>query len=614
PPRLPWLLPPLLLAAALAYQPFAGLLLAGLLAACAAVAWRPVLALALVPAALPVLDLAPWTGRFFVDEFDLLLLACVAVVAARVPPPAAATRVPRALALAFGLLAVSLAISGLRALWPLALPAAGDWWSFTSPVNALRLLKGALEAWLLVGLWRRLERDGAARATVFGAGMAAGLALTVAWIVAERSAFAGLLDFGAGYRVTGPFSAMHRGGAYVECCLAVGLAFVLAATLQARTLAARAGGLLLLGAAAYALAVTYSRNGWVAGALALVVTAALMLSRRGTARGARMLAGVALVLTAAAALPVLLGSFAQERLGRSGQDLATRQAHWADALALRAPGAASRLFGEGLGRFPDLHYWRSREARHAGSLHWHDEGGRRFVRLGPGTTLYLEQIVEPGDAATLALAATLRRSAGPATLAVALCRKTMRSSQDCRFAQLDAGAGGGAWAAAAPLTLEVPPGALPLKLALLTPAEGPALDVDAVSLRDAAGTERLANGGFDAGLARWFFSTDYEPAWHIDSLPVALLFEQGWFGLAAWAVVLGLAAAAALSRARRGEPLSAAAAGALAAFVASGLLNTLVDTPRFLLLALLLPWLAAAAPPDSPHSEGPHAPRDGAAP
>ena len=29
---------------------------------------------AIIPAALPVLDLAPWSGRFYLDEFDLLIL------------------------------------------------------------------------------------------------------------------------------------------------------------------------------------------------------------------------------------------------------------------------------------------------------------------------------------------------------------------------------------------------------------------------------------------------------------------------------------------------------------------------------------------------------------
>ncbi|EGJ09894.1 hypothetical protein RBXJA2T_06175 [Rubrivivax benzoatilyticus JA2 = ATCC BAA-35] len=69
-----------------------------------------------------------------------------------------------------------------------------------------------------------------------------------------------------------------------------------------------------------------------------------------------------------------------------------------------------------------------------------------------------------------------------------------------------------------------------------------------------------------------------------------------------------------MARGRRGLAPVPAALGALAALLASGLLNTLVDTPRFLLLALLLPWLAAAAPVDSPRGEGPPAPGPGAAP
>ncbi len=52
---------------------------AGLLLA-AALQWRwPRAWLVLVPAALPVLDLSPWTGRFFVDEFDALLAVTVLV-------------------------------------------------------------------------------------------------------------------------------------------------------------------------------------------------------------------------------------------------------------------------------------------------------------------------------------------------------------------------------------------------------------------------------------------------------------------------------------------------------------------------------------------------------
>ena len=70
-----------------------------------------------------------------------------------------------------------------------------------------------------------------------------------------------------------------------------------------------------------------------------------------------------LVLAIAVALPIYRGSFAQDRIARIAPDLAMRQAHWADALAMRDSGLLTELFGMGIGRFPDTHYWRSNEAK-----------------------------------------------------------------------------------------------------------------------------------------------------------------------------------------------------------------------------------------------------------
>ena len=62
------------------------LLLSLFLAACAVAIWRnPVRLVALIPAALPVLDLASWSGRFYLDEFDLLMLVSLSIGYARVP-------------------------------------------------------------------------------------------------------------------------------------------------------------------------------------------------------------------------------------------------------------------------------------------------------------------------------------------------------------------------------------------------------------------------------------------------------------------------------------------------------------------------------------------------
>ncbi|HEY1090755.1 MAG TPA: hypothetical protein VGE47_06675, partial [Burkholderiaceae bacterium] len=86
-----------------------------LLVVCAGLVWRrPVLALAIVPMALPVLDLAPWSGRFFWDEFDLLCLVCLSVAGWRAAP--APARRADTLTMAFVLFGLSLGLSTVIAL------------------------------------------------------------------------------------------------------------------------------------------------------------------------------------------------------------------------------------------------------------------------------------------------------------------------------------------------------------------------------------------------------------------------------------------------------------------------------------------------------------------
>jgi glycopeptide antibiotics resistance protein len=593
-----------------AFPAFSWLLLA-MLAACAALVWwRPVLALAVVPAALPVLDLAPWSGRFFWTEFDLLLAVCLAVATFRTRPPAAAPAAPPqpAVTLAFGLLGLSLLASTVRALWPWPGIDDNSFSSYHSAFNALRIVKGALWAWLFVVVHQRLAAQGDNRARLFGSGMVLGLAATVAWVLWERVTFVGLLDFAADYRVTGPISAMHRGGAFIECFLAVASAFALAGVVSARSLAWRVLALVVLLGAGYAVMVTYSRNGYAAFAAVLVLGVALQLSEIFRARGRPasvlgpgLAAAVVVLLVVAVALPVLGGSFARERLAQTSRDLAVRQAHWADALQLRQDGPATLMFGEGLGRFPQAHYWRSQEPQRAGSYALLREGGRRFLRLGGGATLYVEQVLprDPGGVWTLSL--DLRSPQPQAALAVALCHKSTLTSLRCVHGAAGGEGPPGAWRRAE-LRLDTTElqasahraGPL-LKLALLTPGDGPALDVGRLSLKDESGAELLANADFSAGMDRWFFATDVDPPWHIHSLPLAIWFDQGAFGALAWSLVLFSCGIAAWRLWRERRAALPAAAVAVAAFLVSGSLNTLIDEPRFLMLLLVCLWLATAA-------------------
>ena len=567
----------------------------GLTAVAMLVAWRPVLALAIVAAAMPALDLAPWSGRLYVDEFDLLLLVCIGVAWART---SAATPTPwDAGRAAFAVVGASLVVATLRALSPWPGLDAGSFSNLVTPFVALRIAKGAVWAWLFVLLWRRLQAQGEQRSRMFSAGMALGLLVTVLWLLWERAAYGVLGDFASDLRATGPFSAMSKGGAYIECYLVVACAFVLAELLRPQlTGARRAAWLALLAAGVFGVMLTFSRNGY--GGLAVVLLAMAAALWRGANAPRRTWGLAALAVMLVVALPMALTPFARARLATSVQDLAVRQAHWADAMQLRSTDTMSQLLGEGLGRFPDMHFWGSREAVHAGSYRLVHEGSQRFLRLGGGATVYVEQVLPTPRLSSWVLQARLRAAKGPPILAVTLCEKSTLTSRACTEATLTARAdtAPASWQTVR-VNIALPPASspqlaqLPLKLSLLTPAAGASVDVTDLRLTAMDGQQLLANGSFIDGMDRWFFSTDVDPPWHIHSLPLAWLFDQGWLGLLSWLALVAWAVTAGLQRVGREAPPVWGPMAALLAYLSCGTLNTLVDEPRFVWLLLVLLWL-----------------------
>lgn len=568
--------------------------------AAAIAAWRPAAVLVILPVAMPLLDLAPWSGRLLWDEFDLLQLAVLPPAWSRThgrevsPPLALSTRV------VFGVLALSLAVSLLRGGWPWPLPDASAWGGVPGPLDAARVGKGALWAAVFVAVMRRLPGSQTQRLSLAAVGLLIGLAGTVGVIVWERAAFAGLLDFEADYRVTGPFSAMHTGGATVECFLAVGFAVALAALVRCRRWACRTGLIVLIVLTVYAVMVTYSRNGWFAILAAALVIGAAAARRRGKSIKGWLVAAATVLAAVGVALPVLLGGFAQQRLARIAADAQVRADHWRDALAMRDTDMLTTLFGAGLGRFPALHRQRSAEAKHAGTFEvLKDASAGAFLRLGPGTQIYVEQRVDVHAGQRLELAASVRAAAGGA-LGVALCEKWMLTSAQCALvspASISPGHGGwqrNRWLLDTTRWAAGPPGpARPVTLALFHADRG-TVDVTGVQLAD--DRPLIVNGEFGSGFDRWFYSTDVDPPWHIHSLPIAILFEQGWLGALAWTAAALAALDGSARGARRGEPAAIGALAALAALAVAGSVNSLFDTPRMLWLGCLLLWGCALAP------------------
>ncbi|MCH7344176.1 VanZ family protein [Pelomonas sp. CA6] len=590
----------------LAQFPLQPVLLGLLLLLCAwAAAWRPLLALGAAAAALPVLDLAPWSGRWFLDEYDLLMATLLAVAWWRAPAPARPDRAWRACAAA---LVLALGLSCAVALWPWSTPDANSWNSYLSPYNALRIGKGALWALLWWPLLARWQAAGQAPARDWAGGALLGLALTLPVLVWERALFGGVAQLGGEYRVTGLVSAMHVGGAYIECSLVVALLFAADLALQARSRLLRALCLLLLLAGGYGLAVTYSRAGLAAMGLGMLVLLAASLWPASMAPAAPSASGRPVLLRALAAaamlaallLPVWRGEFAQQRLSNVESDAQTRAEHRQAALDLLGGDAGAWLTGLGLGRFPAANFWAATPQQRSGSFALIDMQGWPALRLAGGQTLYLEQAIapRPGEALRLTLQA---RSDRPGTvLRASVCEKWLISSLRCREAQARLDAPPGQWQKLS-LSFAADSGPAPPwwqraphKLALSTPAPGTLLDLATLSLDSESGRPLLRNGDFQQGLDRWFFSSDHHLLWHAKSLPVTLLLETGVLGAAAFAALGLLALVRAARAARQRVPGAAALLAALVAVLALGLFDTLVDSPRFLFLLLMLCGLAAS--------------------
>lgn len=583
-----------------AYPVLVGLVLV----TCAVTVWRrPVWLFAIIPAALPVFDLAPWSGRFFLDEFDALLLVGLAVAYSRMPPrPRQRPRADLMLTLAATLLVFSFAVSTVMGLWPLVLPDVNAFINVYSPYNALRLAKGVLWAALVVGLSRRWVAAGVDPRRPFCWGMVVGLALTVAVIVWERLAFSQLWDFSDGYRVTGPFSATHTGGAYVDGFLAAAVPFLLLLTLETLHWRVKLAGMLLVVASTYALMVTFSRGGYLAFglAVAIVLLVRSVQAKRWAQRfvsSALMVAGLAGTMLLVA-LPIFKGDYTQSRVAVVNADLGFRQAHWQAALDMRDPGWATSLFGMGLGSFAQTNYWRGTQSPKPGSYQLENEAGNTYLRLGSGDAIGVEQwvAVQPGQ--TYVLKLDVRPSRPGASLTVPICEKWLLTSANCIAPAFDLGQAFGAWRSvearftASGLADRPWYSQRPIKLALTYAVPQSTLDIDNVRLETGGQVNLLRNGDFSQGLDHWFFATAgaLHAHWRVHSLYYGVLFDQGWFGLLAMGGFFALALGRAAQQAWHGDAVSGAALASLSGFLAGGLFDTQIDTPRFLLLLLLLAW------------------------
>lgn len=246
----------------------------------------------MVPALLPLIGLAPWTGWITFEEFDLLVLTLAIVGYGRWLLPwgsynSYANAYGRFSAIIFWIALTLFAGSTLIAMDRGFTNAGGftfGWFQgYHEPMNSVRLSKSLFLAILLLPLWQWSHRfaPGPSRRSIT-LGMTLGLAGASLAAVWERLAFTDLLNFSSNYRTTGLFWEMHVGGAALDGFFALTMPFAVQGLLQARTPFRWAAASMVAALGTYACLTTFSRGVYLAiptGLALLFVLRALQIRR-----------------------------------------------------------------------------------------------------------------------------------------------------------------------------------------------------------------------------------------------------------------------------------------------------------------------------------------------
>jgi VanZ family protein len=572
----------------------------------AAMLWRhPGVCLPAVLALLPLLDFAPWSGWVLLNEFDLLIAVTLVVRLLRPPPEIAGPTLSSGAKLVIGLLAVSFFASAMVGLLPLSPFDQNALVSYYGSFSSLRQLKGFAWALMLLPLLIEETQQPQRMFQRLVTGMLAGLGGVVAVSIYQRAVFAGLMDFAGEYRVEGSFPELHTGGGDIHAYLIMAIPFVVAWISLRPTATRLAFGTMLFALASYALAVTFTRGGYVGycGIIAVLGVAAAIrwLRQRVRQIGRLAIAAVLVLVGLAVTIPIVSGPFMQSRLTAAQSESAARTKHWAQAKDMMDANATTALFGMGLGSFPRTFLVKDRGAASA-TFSYAREGDNGFVRLGSGKNLYLDQRVSATAGRIYTLSLDLRSADSKGGVHVPLCEKSLQYSFRCKQMGFQVKAAGKSWEHNEVTFSSEQIGSgtwllrRPVVLSLANSLPGGVVDVDNVRLLDESGHDLIVNGDFSHGGARWFFSADDHLPWHIFNLWVQILFEQGWLGV----LVIAVAVLTTLARLAHGmwtgEWLSATLLAALCGFLLIGVTESLFDGPRVTTLFFLLLFVGLLRP------------------
>ena len=570
------------------------------------IAYKPYSWLIVIPALLPLMDCAPWTGRFFFDEFDLVILTTLAYYFWHKPKLEQRSLLTTPSKILVTIFTLLYTISLLRGLLPLADINANSFNHYYSHFNSLRVGKGYLWSLLLLPFLQLTVRRYRNAPHYFGYGMLLGLAGVSLFAIIERLVFVNLFDFNSDYRINALFSSMHTGGGHIESYLMLALPFITLLFFnddhpKSRALLA----IVLFIVSTYTLLVTYSRGGYFGFCIGFFVLLLLLLI--GFRRNKKRLLPLLLIpICALIALPVLQGNLVQQRFKAFNQDQSSRSKHWQDAIAMRDDDLMTSLFGMGLGSYPRTFFWLNNENSKPASYEIINETELSYLRLSGGDALFIGQYVAVKAHTTYRLLLDIRSKKPGLTISTSLCEKSLQYSFRCSTALSTTYTH--EWE---PIELVIDSHDLgePVAAGLLKrPIQlsfyngngvGQALDITHVQLISPEGVNLIENGDYSQDTDYWLFATEKHNPWHIFNLWLQLLFDQGWLGLSTFVLLLLLAIHQRFQLLTQQTAFSSILLSAFSGFLIVAWVDSPFDAPRLTLLFFLLLFQALMRTPQA---------------
>lgn len=575
--------------------------------------------LVVVPVAMPAFDLAFFSGWFFFDEFDALVVLTLALLLWRRPLGREDIRFGAPLGIAAVLLCVSYGVSTALPLVPWPQIDGNSFASYYSPFNALRIAKGFVWPLLLLPHLNQSVRNFPDTGKVLAFGLVAGLFVMSLIALYEHWLFVGLFNFGHDYRIIGPFSSMHTGDGHIDLWLATTMPLIAALFVYRWPFVLRLGAIGVGCLSFYILLATASRGSFLAVAAAftvLICAFVLAWARRGNVLRTVLLTPMLVVLGLVFVVPFVVPTELGSRFKLTGQDAQSRFDHYSEALEIRDPGMQTEVIGMGLGTFPGTYERRRAHFETLAKYSFDGPPGRRYLTLSTGDNLYVGQKIDAKPNTPYLMAFKYRSRDRKFTVIATICEKWLLHSRKCSWYSFKLESTDGKWKNfAKPIkTNEVgqPAGQIgflstrPIRMSIYAVGASYGVSLDNIELIDSDGKNLIQNGDFKGNNDHWFWTVDNHLAWHTKNLAVNVLFEQGWLGVTGVSVLVLLALGGLVRAVFQGRSDAVLWLAALTGYLINGFVVSGFDQPRLTMLFYLICFyvvLHYLRPPPVPSSD-----------